>query len=626
MTEKEQKFVSSIERKINKYKIPITVKECIDSASKNLVFTIYSDRSKELVDTGIETLLCRKSPYYFMDKYCFIEIPNVGIVPFAPYYFQSELMKEINSLKLVVYLKTRQCGISTLMSLYCLWRCLFRTSETIDVVSVKKSKAQDFVTKMKVSLALLPSFLKIPITEENKTRIKFINGSSITSESATETAGRGDALSFVVLDEVAHYRTDSLTRKILSAVTMTLGRTGGTLALISTPNGVAGQGAYYFEQVSQLQTSGNTPTEKLVEVNWYEVPDIENVRPYRGFNNKLKEYIARDYYGNAQVKKEMRAFFKEVETKWQENEWLAAQHKLLGDTLFRQEVYHDFVIMGNSVFSSDKMENVQKRYKDPIFKDLLPNKEGMAVKGLWIWKKPEKGHKYIIGVDISTGTGKDSSCMQVFDIYEYEQVAEFKAFISTTDFPRVIKNTARYYNNAFLIIECNSIGEAVFNGVFYDQLDPYYNLFKVKISKNGIQRYTGWLTDPKTRPLITNEFIDWINVEERWNRLKIYSSRLMTEMSTWVWGSGGKPDHVEGAFDDSIIAFSLCLYHRNLVETSGDSFLIAEDGSVLEKLGKNIDSEEQKVDTIEFSNKESITEKLYGISREDYAWIVGKPL
>lgn len=901
MNDKELKFVQSILDKIKKYSIPTNLKDCLTHSSGQILVTQYNNGKFEKIDTGIEVFLCFKSPNYFLSNYGFIQIPKLGILPFVPYYFQSELLKDINNLKLLAYLKTRQCltednfimtdrgymsikdvkiddkietivngevvfvdvsdsfytgekevcrilinsgltvtctldhkiftkkgwveagnlslndeivsivnkgkfggfelknddlfgldiisnqrvltkelmelnerqmsillnrlyagdgwisykkdkrrpnyiqyeigigspcfklikqleyilqtkygiacwiyegfdkrsktknrfwklritqkksvinfinrigikgktdtkevmetiskenpydshqntekirkiirsketcsvydittdsssfiangllvhncGISTLMSLYCLWRCLFGKAENIDVISTKREKAQDFVTKMKITLNALPPFLRVPITTENKTRITFANGSQITSEPASETAGRGDSLSFVVLDEVAFYRTDSLTRKIAASVISTLSRTGGGLILISTPNSTVASGAYYYEQIVQLQISGNTPTEKLIEVNWYEVPDIDGVRPYRGYNHILNDFIKQDYYNNPVSKRKMVEYFKPIEENWKDNEWLNSLHKKLGDAIFRQEVFHDFVIMGNSVFSSEKIKQVNMRFKEPLRKNTYPN--GEEVNGLWIWKLPEKKHKYLIGCDISTGTGKDSSSMQVFDVLEYEQVAEFKGFISTVDFPSIIKKVAKLYNNAFTVIECNSIGEAVFNGVYYDQKDPYYNVFKIKINKNGVQRFSGWYTDSKTRPLITNEFIDWINVDDRWERLKVYSSRLAQEMTTWIWTTGGRADHIAGGKDDCIMAMALCLYHRNAAETSGDSFIVGEDGSLIENIEGVRESTEDTYQSILMSGDNNIIKKKYGVDVDDYKWIIG---
>ena len=44
---------------------------------------------------------------------------------------------------------------------------------------------------------------------------------------------------------------------------------------------------------------------------------------------------------------------------------------------------------------------------------------------LWIWKDPEPGHKYIMGVDVSRGDSEDFSTFQILDFDTREQVAEY---------------------------------------------------------------------------------------------------------------------------------------------------------------------------------------------------------
>lgn len=551
MNEKERLFVDSIKKKISDYNIPITIKEAVQKGKNIFKETKYTSGKTEIIDVGIENFLCEKSPAYFIDRYCYISVPNLGIIPFNMYYFQKEVLKEIPIYRKYVFLKTRQSGISTLIAFYCLWRCLFRTSESIAVVSKKKDAAQDFLAKMKVTLEVLPDFIKVPLEIENMSHLVFANRSEIKSEARSPGAGRSSTLSLLVLDEAAFYGSENMVRSIVASAQPTLTRTGGSMIIISTPNGSTGEGGYYFEQVNQLRMSGNTKTEKLTEIDWFEVPDIEGIFPQKGYNKILGTFINRNYFNDNSVRKEMRNFFRPIEEKWKENEWLMAQHKDLGDALFRQEILHDFVIMGNSVFGTETMEKVKQKVSDPISIDRLGNS---VIKGLWIWKKPEPKKRYIIGVDVSKGTGKDSSTIEILDAENYEQVAEYIGFVSTPEFSRIIKKLANYYNQGFVVIESNGIGEAVFNGVYHDQTEPYQQVYKQKISRNGITVITGWITDVKTRQLITNQLIDWFNVDELFDNFKVYSSRIYNQMNTWIWTNNGRADHTQGCVSgDTII-------------------------------------------------------------------------
>jgi intein/homing endonuclease len=391
----------------------------------------------------------------------------------------------------------------------------------------------------------------------------------------------------------------------------------------NTPNGTASSGAYYYEQVMQARMENDKDT-FLVSIDWWEVPDFMLIPgPKKGFNKELKEYALKDYFNNPEIKKEAKKFFDPIAEKdYKNNPWLKKQYEDLGEILYKQEVLHNFIVSGSSVFNEDILDNVSNRIKDPVQKDKLGE---ASIQGLWIWKHPIPGHRYCIGIDISTGTGDDFTTIEVFDVDEYEQAAEYKGMMSTKMIGRFAKIIARYYNEAFVIIECNSIGEAVFNEVYYHDSDPYINVYKQRKTKNGVTRMTGWTTDVKTRKLITNEFIDWFSVDGLFSQLLVYSKRLYLEMTTWIW-DGNKPIHAGGAHDDSIIAFSLVLYLRNESKKAGEGYLIMDDGQLIAYDGSKDKIEDENDDSfgivMDENDEEDIFQKNYGVSKEDYEWII----
>ena len=617
-------FINSIKYKIKEYAIPTTTKEAFAQRRDILFYTTYNDGSVEMIDTGIEWHLCSKSSYYFMSHYAWIPFPGKGDIPYELYAFQKEIMKEVEGYKKLVFLKTRQCGISTLFALYCFWRCNFHESEAIDVISTLQKKARKFVAKMEPTLKRLPLFLKTEVVNRNQSIVRWANGSEVLSESASERAGRGDSLSLLILDEAAHYLSDRLTRGIIAAAMPTLSVTGGDVIIISTPNGTSGAGSYYYEQVNQLQVNGNTATSKLIEIDWWEVPDREDILPHRGYNPELDKAIERNYYNNWKVREEYRDFFGPVSDNWRDNDWLCKQHEELGDILYKQEVIHSFIVGENQVFTDDILDKVREEVSKsiPVVENMLGNAN---VKGMMIWKLPIPKHRYILGVDVGKGTSNDFSAIQVMDVETYEQVAEFHAKIGTKLFGRLVKKVARYYNAGYICVECNGIGEAVFNEIYHHDTDPYDNVFKRLVTKNGLKIMTGWDTNVKSRKLMTNSFIDWLSVDHLFDELKLNSKRLYTELTTWVW-SGDRPDHAEGAHDDLIIALGLCLYLRNKAVSFGESFLINEDGKMIEssELGEEeeILGEEAYGMALDTENVEDIFKSRHNCSREEYKWLI----
>lgn len=628
LSPQEEAFIASIEYKIKEYDIPTNLNECLDIMSGDNYYTIYNTGEQELVDGNIEIYLIKSSFSYFINMYGKVDIPGLGTLAMQPYHFQSEMAKEIVNHRKIVLDKTRQCGMSTIFALYTLWKAHFFPAEAMDVVSIKQSKAQTFVKKISSTMKGFPEWMKTPLLQKNQQKIVFDSGdgssSEIVSESQSDNAGRGDSLSVLIMDEAAFYQSDNMVRSIVSSAQPTLNKTGGQMIVISTPNGTSGKGGWYYEQV--ISARAGEKGCKYLEIDWWEIPDDDRIPgPKKGYNHILEKAIKEGYYYKPEVKKKYKKYFDPIaKDGYKDNEWLLASYKDLGEAKYRQEILHEFIIAGDKVFNEDVLDKVHADIIDPMRKNKLGSEQ---VDGLWTWKDPIPGHRYIFGIDVATGTGNDYSTIQVIDAGEYEQVCEYKGFISTPNFVRLIRKLGKFYNEAFLVIEANSIGEAVFNGLWYDEYEPYSNMYKQKKVKNGVTRFTGWTTDVKTRKLIVNDFIDWITVDELWSTVKIYSQRLWLEMTTWIWAGGNKAEHADGANDDSIIAFSLGMFNRNLAMKTGESFLITDDGTIISAGEKTtsttIDENGFEVVTSTDPDEEDMYMKMYGCTKKDYDWLMG---
>lgn len=628
LTKEEQEFVDSIENKIKTYDIPTTLSDCLDVMGDLQAYTIYNDDSTELVDAHIEMFLIKSSFSYFINKYGRVDIPGLGTIKMEPYYFQSEMAKEIHTHRKIVLDKTRQCGMSTIFALYAFWKAHFFEAESVDVVSMKQLKAQAFVKKINSTMESLPNWMKTPVKSQNQQKIvfQFPSGatSEILSESQSENAGRGDSLSVLIMDEVAFYQSEKMVRSIVASAQPTLNKTGGQMILISTPNGTSGKGAYYYEQVMAAR-SGEKDT-KYLEIDWWEIPDDTRIKgPKKGYNKVLDEAIKAGYYYNDTIKKKFKEYFEPIaRDEFNDNDWLRSSYQDLGATTYRQEILHDFIIAGDKVFNEDVLTKVEKAIKPPMRMDKFGTEQ---VDGYWVWKDPIPGHRYILGVDVGTGTGSDYSSIEIIDVGEYEQVAEYKGFISTPNFVRLIRKVAQWYNEGYIVVESNSIGESIFNGLYYNEYEPYNNLYKQKKSKNGVTRFTGWITDVKTRKLIANDFIDWITVDDLWDTIKVYSKRLWLEMTTWIWNGNGKADHAQGCHDDSIMSFAIAMYNRNKAIISGESFLINDDGTAI-SIDDNMEGVNVKNVNNEFNivasedENEDFFQDRYGVSKGQYEWLL----
>jgi Terminase RNaseH-like domain len=111
-----------------------------------------------------------------------------------------------------------------------------------------------------------------------------------------------------------------------------------------------------------------------------------------------------------------------------------------------------------------------------------------------IYKMPEPGHTYTMTVDVSEGTNLDSSTFSIFDVttIPYRQVATYRNNkITPFLFPAVILQAATMYNDAFVLVEINSIGLQVADILHFEL--AYENLIKIEVKgKQGQQQSPGF--------------------------------------------------------------------------------------------------------------------------------------
>ena len=191
-----------------------------------------AEQIKEVIKK--EYVRCAQDPVYFLKKYCMIQHPIKGKIPFSLYPFQETIINEFKDNRFNIILKARQLGISTLTAGYSLWMMTFFQDKNILVIATKQDTAKNLVTKVRVMHANLPSWLKQKCVEDNKLNLRYVNGSQIKASASGPEAARSEALSLLILDEAAFI--DKID-EIWTASQQTL-TTGGSCIALSTPNGV----------------------------------------------------------------------------------------------------------------------------------------------------------------------------------------------------------------------------------------------------------------------------------------------------------------------------------------------------------------------------------------------------
>jgi hypothetical protein len=129
--------------------------------------------------------------------------------------------------------------------------------------------------------------------------------------------------------------------------------------------------------------------------------------------------------------------------------------------------YSNNIVSHNCEFlgSVDTLINASKLrslvYEDPLKRN----------KGLDVYQDPKEDHNYLITVDVARGVGSDYSAFIVFDItnFPYRTVAKYKNNeIKPMMFPSIIYEVAKAYDDAWLLVEVNDIGDQVANILHFD--------------------------------------------------------------------------------------------------------------------------------------------------------------
>lgn len=444
-----------------------------------------------------EIIKCGKDPSYFMKKYCKIQHQLRGLIPFDTYDFQDDCVRDFQKHRFNIVLKSRQLGLSTVSAAYVVWYAIFKKDKNILVIATKLNTAINFVKKVKTMLDGLPPWLLLTKFEPTKQSIRFDNGSTITAVPTSPDAGRSEALALLIVDEAAFIRDFD---EIWTSLYPTLS-TGGSAIILSTPNGVGGQ---YYKLWTEAESGANDFNP--IRLPW-------NVHPEHN------------------------------------QPWFDKETRNLTKRQIAQEFLCDFVSSGDTFLQPTEFEKLRGLIKPPILKEGPQN-------GVWIWKNPEQGRKYVISADVSRGDAADFSTFHVIDYETCEVNVEFMGKIPPDRFAELLSTYGRRYNQALICPEQNTFGyftcvklrDEGYPTLYYHQNGGDHFGYK----PTDAETIPGFSTQTKTRTQILTKLEESI----RNDRLKTYSQRLYDQLQAFVW-NGAKAQAAKDAHDDLIMSLAI---------------------------------------------------------------------
>lgn len=379
-------------------------------------------------------------------------------------------------------------------------------------------------------------------------------------------AGRGHTIRFFHGSEVASWDNSA---DVVSSTMQAIPLRKNTFAFLeSTANGIGG----YFWSEWQNAKKGASSFKPLF-FPWYKDPEYQLEGFVSDYTEEEKELI--DLMREEGIEEEL--FPKKIL-------WMRAKRREFTnepEKWYQEYPKNDveaFLKSGRPRFDVDVLLEMQKAAeKAPaplyghIIKDHtkyklreLEKKENDATdpSPLKVWHKPEKGKKYVIGVDVSEGIAiglknkeGDYSTIDVMDM-NYRTVARWRGHIDPDALAEEVRLLGEYYNTALVGVEVNNHGLTTIQKL----RDSFYrNLYMRETAEdNQFQERTskmGWQTNIKTKRVMIDDLAQAL----RENVIIDTDIVFISECMSYVVDDQGRTNAQEGMFDDTVIAKAIAL-------------------------------------------------------------------
>ena len=509
----------------------------------------------------IEVTKCMRNTPYALRTYLQTFDNTVSkYVPLDLFPDQIKLIEDYDAYNENVALKYRQAGVSTVTAAWASKKVAFAKKskpEKILIIANKLDTAVEMANKVRGFTEQWPAWVGIGFSQEKNSQrhFKLNNDCEVKAVATSKDALRGYTPTILIFDEAAYIEADS---DFWSACMASLS-TGGKVIVVSTPNGYD---PIYYEIYDQSLRGMNDF--KISEMYWYKDPrytkdlymvktpdlvhfllnreeypkdtivNLHNENPYERDLEVVKDYMDQGY-------KPCSSWFEGMVKKLKFDRRRVAQ-----------ELECNFLGSGDNVFDSDLMQNISKnQVREPQAKMMGGN--------LWIFKEPENGHKYVMGVDVSRGDSEDFSCIQIIDFDTREQVLEYVGKVPPDVTAEIAYKWGTMYN-AYCVVDLTG-GMGVATARKMQELQYGGGMYV-----DNVDTSNKWKYDPKL-----NEKIPGINFNNKRvqiiasleeavrHEFKVYSHRLYNEMNTFIYVNG-RPDHQKGHHDDCIMAISMAIY------------------------------------------------------------------
>lgn len=431
---------------------------------------------------------CARDVVFFADAFVWAldvkRYPDCPDRPFITWDFQEEVLRDLDDAigkRSVGIIKSRDIGGSTMPLIAFDKQFLFSRFVTLMVASRNERYVDDkdnpdsLFYKLDYIHRWLPSWMTVSLERKKMTWKNIATGSNMIGSSTTADMGRGGRKNAVLVDEHAAWDRKESIELIGSLQHNTRCRIWA-----STPKGV-GNGFH------QIITAANIRVHRL---HWSQHP-IHGAGLYKAEQGKLK--ILDDAYWRITTPADILTRYPELDKKLPPSDGLAIHtYPFILDgkvrspyydyeclmcpipKLIAQELDMDFIGSGSPFFDLDELREYVRLFKrapfvtgelsyDTDYDNIkwAPSKDGRLE--LWFHPdhlgRPAKDRKFVLGVDISAGTGVSNSHISVGDCRMRCKTAGFTTpHMRPERFAEYVGAVGRWFNDATIAFEGSGVG------------------------------------------------------------------------------------------------------------------------------------------------------------------------
>lgn len=447
----------------------------------------------------LEVVRCFSDPIYFVDRYCQIaDNIEAGWIPFRLWGFQRDVVRKLETSQLLIVLKARQLGLTWLCLSYVLWLCIFQPQQNILLFSRRDEEAKHLLERLRGMWGQLPRWFHgdIDVVTSNSHSWSLTNGSVVRA--FPTTAGDSYTATFVVVDE-ADLIPDL--RRLMASVKPTIDA-GGKMVLLSRVDKRVPRSV--FKEVYR-SAGGNSPW-RSVFLPWY-------VHPLRDSN----------WYSE------------------QCRHFLTSTGSL--DDLWEQYPATD----GEALAPRSLDKRILPAWLEQCYVEVPAQTAVLSVPGAVVYRLPEVGRKYVIGVDPAEGNPvSDDSAIEVVDVVSGEEVCSCAGKFEPSVLAGYVAEVATCYNNAAVMVERNNHGHAVLLWL------REFSSIRCLAGRDG---RIGWLTNSLGKSVLYNVAVEQFRDSET----TLHSRETYYELGSIEGGTLSAPS---GMSDNRAIAYALALVAR----------------------------------------------------------------